>query len=243
MRARPAAGGQVLAPAATGAEAVRESPVWMVRMTEASEKARGKRMGRPPVVDNARAYILKIASQFFGKNGYERSTIAQLAQGMNMSKAFIYHYFTSKEQIIDEISLDTQKRLIERSARRVAQSDDAMEKIRLYMLEHAEFIQDNYYEMRVLDYTFAGQMSKEVEIVARRNNADYRAVLVDLFRKGMEAGQIRAEDPAIAAQAVFSLVHAISRWYKPDSDPLPAAHYADRFFTMISTGIRAEPRS
>jgi AcrR family transcriptional regulator len=212
-------------------------------MTEAVEKTRKKRMGRPPLIDNARAYILKISSQFFGKNGYERSTIAQLAQGMNMSKAFIYHYFTSKEQIIDEIALDTQKRLIERSMQRIAQSDDVIEKIRLFMLEHAEFIQDNYYEVRALDYTFAGQMSKEVEIVARRNNADYRAILVDLFRQGMEAGEIRAEDPAVAAQAVFSLVHSISRWYKPDSDPLPAAHYADKFFAMISTGIRTEPRA
>lgn len=195
-----------------------------------------RKVGRPPTVEDPRAYILKVSAKFFSERGFEGSSLTKLAAGMKMSKAFIYHYFSTKEQLIDEITLDTQIRLIDRTRRRLAESDSYAEKVRLFMVEHAEFLDENFHEMRAANYSFAGNMSEQVAVKARQNNADYLRVIVDVFNAGTAAGELVADNPPLSARAVFSLIHSLSRWYRPGSEK-PAVVYANEFFGILAKGI------
>lgn len=195
-----------------------------------------RKAGRPPTIEDPRAYILKVSAKFFSERGFEGSSLTKLAAGMKMSKAFIYHYFSTKEQLIDEITLDTQVRLIERTRERLAGSDSYAEKVRLFMVEHAEFLDENFHEMRAANYSFAGNMSERVAVKARQNNADYLHILVDVFNAGTAAGELAADSPPLSARAVFSLIHSLSRWYRPGMEKSAGA-YADDFFHILARGI------
>lgn len=195
-----------------------------------------RKVGRPPTVEDPRAYILKVSAKFFSERGFAGSSLTKLAAGMKMSKAFIYHYFNTKEQLIDEITLDTQMRLMERTRQRLAESDSYAEKVRLFMVEHAAFLDENFHEMRAADYSFADNMSEWVAVKARQNNAEYLRIIVDVFKAGTAAGELVADNPPLSARAVFSLIHSLSRWYRPGSGK-PAVAYADEFFDIIAKGI------
>ncbi|MEM8853400.1 MAG: TetR/AcrR family transcriptional regulator [Pseudomonadota bacterium] len=50
--------------------------------------------------DAKRAMILKAAAGVFAKEGYDRASVAQVAQACSISKASIYHYYTSKDDLL-----------------------------------------------------------------------------------------------------------------------------------------------
>lgn len=74
-------------------------------------------------------------------------------------------------------------------------------------------------------------------MVVRQADTDYRTSLIEIFEAGVAEGAIVSEDPAISARVVFSVAHAISRWYRPDRDPNPAVHYAEKFFKVLVEGL------
>ena len=53
--------------------------------------------------EEKRHAILKTAAKFFAKNGYDRSSMSQLAIECGVSKALIYHYYDSKEALLYDI--------------------------------------------------------------------------------------------------------------------------------------------
>ena len=61
-------------------------------------------------------------------------------------------------------------------------------------------------------------------------------IIVDVFNAGTEAGELAADNPPLSARAVFSLIHSLSRWYRPGSEK-PAVAYANEFFDILAKGI------
>lgn len=66
---------------------------------------RHKDLARAQAKDHAekRQAILATAAEFFADNGYDRSSMNQLATACGVSKALIYHYYDSKEALLFDI--------------------------------------------------------------------------------------------------------------------------------------------
>ena len=65
-------------------------------------------MSRPIAKDHdeKRSHILKIAARVFAEQGYARASMSQVAKECGISKANIYHYYSSKDALLFDI-LDT----------------------------------------------------------------------------------------------------------------------------------------
>lgn len=65
-------------------------------------------MARPIAKDHdeKRAHILKVAARVFAEQGFARASMAQVAKDCGISKANIYHYYSSKDALLFDI-LDT----------------------------------------------------------------------------------------------------------------------------------------
>jgi TetR/AcrR family transcriptional regulator len=53
--------------------------------------------------DDKRRAILATATELFAEHGYDRSSIAEVAKACGVSKALLYHYYTSKEVLLHDI--------------------------------------------------------------------------------------------------------------------------------------------
>ena len=53
--------------------------------------------------DAKRTAILQKAATHFADHGYDRSSVNQVAEACGISKALIYHYYDSKEQLLYDI--------------------------------------------------------------------------------------------------------------------------------------------
>jgi TetR/AcrR family transcriptional regulator, cholesterol catabolism regulator len=50
-----------------------------------------------------RAEILAVAADLFAQNGYERTTVRDIGDAAGILSGSLYHHFTSKDQILEEI--------------------------------------------------------------------------------------------------------------------------------------------
>lgn len=55
--------------------------------------------------DDRREAIIETAARLYGESGFRGSSIADLAIACGMSKSLLYHYFSSKEDILYEIMI------------------------------------------------------------------------------------------------------------------------------------------
>lgn len=53
--------------------------------------------------DDKRQHILKVAAEVFAREGIERASMNEVARGCGISKANIYHYYSSKDDLIFDI--------------------------------------------------------------------------------------------------------------------------------------------
>ena len=62
-------------------------------------------MSRPIAKDHdeKRTHILKVAARVFAEQGFARASMAQVAKDCGISKANIYHYYSSKDALLFDI--------------------------------------------------------------------------------------------------------------------------------------------
>ena len=71
---------------------------------------RSKKEGQRPAVYDRKSEIYQKALDLFIKKGYDATPMSMIAKVLGMSKANLYYYFSSKEDLLYQIHLDDLKR-------------------------------------------------------------------------------------------------------------------------------------
>ena len=82
-----------------------------------------------PLVDDKRRRILDAALRVFAERGYHGTAVPEVAQAAKVSTGTLYHYFESKELLVNEVYRDAKTRL--RSSLL-----DALPKLDPYQMDH-----------------------------------------------------------------------------------------------------------
>ena len=77
--------------------------------------------------------ILKQAKKLFAKNGYEGTTMDEIASKSNANKALIYYHFKSKENLYSCILKDSVNAIYDYLINKRDESDDPKEALRIYI--------------------------------------------------------------------------------------------------------------
>src|SRR5690349_12244108 len=109
-------------------------------MTETGKKT----LGRPPTMPAPRETILASAARLFGERGFEQTSLMDVARAVGVSKAAVYHYFQSKQVLYDEIVIGLLEGLADHVAERVRAEPDPAQRLKTFMLAHADYFDQNY---------------------------------------------------------------------------------------------------
>src|SRR3546814_3038960 len=116
-------------------------------MPDRPVSAKRPRAGRAPTLAAPRERILEEAARLFARSGYENSSVADLAAAIGVSKAAIYHYYTTKQDIYDAIILEVLRGMTAAVSQAVAQAPTARERLRQFMLAHARYFEDHHAQL------------------------------------------------------------------------------------------------
>ncbi|TKT69642.1 TetR/AcrR family transcriptional regulator [Aquamicrobium sp. LC103] len=187
----------------------------MTRSPSSSNPDASVRLGRPPKLDDARARILAEAAALFAEQGYETSSLSELAARLGLTKPAIYHYYSSKQDLFDAVILETLTGLVANVEEALADTTGPCEKLRRFMVGHARYFaghRDGFVTMLV---GFGGMKNtefREDSLVLRRR---YEQLLRDIVSEGVETGAFRQVDPVVTARAILSMLSWMVRWFQP----------------------------
>lgn len=90
---------------------------------------------RAKTYDDKRQLILERATELFARHGFHGTSVADIADACGASKALIYHYFDSKEQVLYELLTGFIEMFQIRLERAVNKAAKPPERLRAYMRE------------------------------------------------------------------------------------------------------------
>lgn len=199
-----------------------------------------RRQGRPPVIENAYDRILDEASLLFGQRGYENSSLGDVANSIGISKAAIFHYFPTKQDIYDAIIVRTLKGLMETVSAAVAGEPAGLSRLRRFMLAHAAYFEDNFWAFATMLVGYGGMADSLLKEEALTLRDQYEKLLRQIISDGMEAGQLKAVDVAATGRGILSLLNWMARWFKPGLGST-AAEAAESYFDIFIRGLQRGP--
>lgn len=182
-----------------------------------------------------RQTILARASRLFAESGYERTSLKDVAQAVGLSKAAIYHYFATKQEIYEAIVETLLSELHDYVASQVDLQIDHPSRLKAFMMAHADYFERHYAEFITLLHGVSGignpQTPRQIEVRDR-----YEGLLRGLLAEGETAGAFSGCNVADTARAILSMLNWMSRWFDPKG-PKRAAILAADFFEVFYCGL------
>ncbi|KAB2680302.1 MULTISPECIES: TetR/AcrR family transcriptional regulator [Alphaproteobacteria] len=194
------------------------------------------RMGRPPVLENARDRILDEAAVLFGEGGFDNGSMNVVAERLGVSKAAVYHYFDTKQSVYDAIIVRTLEGLLEHVSRAVAASTTADGKLKSFMVSHAGYFEKNYWGFVCMLIGYGGMANPGLKSEANQLRIEYESILRGILREGMATGAFREADVTISSHSVLSMLNWMVRWFKPGGQKR-AETVAAEYFDLLTNGL------
>lgn len=167
-----------------------------------------------------RRQILEAAVKVFAEKGFHASRVRDIAEEAGIAYGLVYHYFESKEDLLESIFRTTWTEMLAR-VREVEQAGvPAAEEVRqVSALILRTWRRDpNLVRVLVREITRNQHVQREVEEISEAMKA-----LEGIVRRGQESGEFRADlDPRLAAAIFYgALEEVLSGWVLgqlPDRD-------------------------
>jgi AcrR family transcriptional regulator len=148
-----------------------------------------------------RARILEVAEEHFRRIGYHKTSVADIASELGMSRADVYRFFPSRDAINESICRRVVNEVADIAFAIARTNAPALEKLfRLLTAVHQHNKTNLIKERRMHDMIVAAMQENRAIIKAHIERMV--TIFEAIIREGTEAGELKVEDPAEAARAV-----------------------------------------
>jgi len=189
------------------------------------------------VLTEKRLVIAHGAAELFFKNGFNETSISQIAQKAGIGKSTIYDYFESKDEIILLLLDEPLAEVRDRAAVIAANQDSSVNRIGKILSMHLDVLMRDKAFIFKLSFEFqrlpiAVQARHEVKRQA------YQDLLLHLIEEGIRNGEFRDVDPDMVLKILLSILSSILLTTRPTGTPQEMLQKA---IDVILNGILEEP--
>jgi AcrR family transcriptional regulator len=159
--------------------------------------------------EHTRERIVGAAASLFVRKGYIATSIADLAQAVEVTKGALYHHFESKEAIFFAVIEKIRVTWRDSVARKVVSSHDAIDRLSALLDNHALFLQRNEAFCLVLNgmMTELEGVKPDLAAALQQVYGELTRFVEQIIRKGQAAGQVRSDiDAALAALTIVGML-------------------------------------
>jgi len=186
--------------------------------------------------EGKRRAILAAAAAAFTERGYHETSLADLAERLNVTKPTLYYYIASKEAMLVAIAssaLADAELQLERSR---TEGGDALEALRIFARFYVAGMTTDFGRclLAVRHTRLAPATQRKMDLRFRRIDAMVRALIED----GVRDGAIRTCDVRVATFALFGAMNGVPHWYDARG-PLGVEATGDALFDIFARGLAA----
>ena len=174
--------------------------------------------GRQHIRSGRLEIILQSAARCFNRKGYQATKMGDIAHDLGVSKAALYYYVKSKEEIIFQCHSAALDVAMEGIQMAEALPDPADVKLYVALRHFIEGMTDRLKGCVVLT---EGMLSARLyrELVRRRD--EYERRLRRIVEAGVASDAFAPCDPKMVVLAMLGAMNWIPRWYSPDGERTP----------------------
>lgn len=180
--------------------------------------------------------VLHAAVQSFNERGFHATSLDDVAVSLNVTKPTIYHYFSSKDEILFEcVRLGLEG--VREAARAVEESGGSgLERLKALMHDYAIVMTKDFgmCVTRTADHELSPESRKRFRVLKREIDATVRRVVED----GMKDGSLRQGDARIVTFTIAGALNWVARWFDPKG-PLSAETIAEGVVDTLVGGLAA----
>jgi AcrR family transcriptional regulator len=199
---------------------------------------------QPPVRRGRPGYdqetVLRRAVELFNRQGYDATSMGDLARELGLSKSAIYHHVDSKEQLLSAALDEALGALTSAVDEALDPAGGTPAAVRLrQVLERSVRILVEHRPAVTLLLRVHGNSAVEVAALERRRRLDER--LAGLVAEAAAEGAVRTDvAPELISRLVFGLVNSLVEWYRPDG-PVDVDTLARSITVLAFDGLRVPP--
>jgi TetR/AcrR family transcriptional regulator, cholesterol catabolism regulator len=178
--------------------------------------------GRSLGLEERRRYLLDASARLFEQRGFHGTSMQDIAGELGITKAALYHYVQSKDDLLHEIHEAFVTTMIEQAREHIDAHPDPVDQVRFCVLsifravaDHGPYVRAFFQDRRALEGEdwYRGVQAKHDE---------YIALVVDCLRRGAAAGVFALPaGPEMAARFLFGACNWSYQWLEPDGEIAP----------------------
>jgi AcrR family transcriptional regulator len=164
--------------------------------------------------------IFAEAVRIFRQKGYHATSMQNIADAVGLQKGSLYHYISSKEELLFRIFERSTGALTQQLEEIIAAKDSPTDKLRraiqahlVALCEQLDIYSVYISERRALSGRYHAKVRAEGEKHAR--------LLEQIIQQGIAGKDFRALDAKMAAHAILGMCNWLYQWYSPDGRLTP----------------------
>jgi AcrR family transcriptional regulator len=174
--------------------------------------------------DRRKAEIVKTATEILSRVGYQGMSLEDVAERTDIAKATLYHYFSSKDELVaaalEVLTQDVLRRLNER---REAEGDvSAVDLLAALIDEQVLILTETQPEVATVfswPKTWPESFDESLKDMRRRHDAVFRQEV----ERGVADGSFTCPNINVAMQCLHGILNQSSVWIRPQTtDPAAA---------------------
>ena len=191
-------------------------------------------MSRPKNLQKSQE-LYRVIARLFACRGYHATSMREIAHELGMNKSSLYHYFTSKEDILFKLMNDAMDDALATLQEICVTDISPEEKLKKVLGFYTQYYAGDQ-ERIILLVNEMNSLNDESRSLLTQKQRHYVQLIQSILKELAEHGKMKRIDPAIATFAFFGMVHYTVKWYHKDG-PVPLDQLAQMFIEIFNTGI------
>jgi len=159
------------------------------------------------------AQIYDVAATLICAKGYDATSVNDIADAMNLTKAGLYHYIDGKQGLLFNVMSFALERLEEDVIAPALSEVDATLRLESIIRNHSMIIMRGSSPMTILMDEVAGLTDEQqAEVLTRK--LGYYAVVRNTLKELEKEGRLNEINPSTAAHSLIGMILYLSRWYR-----------------------------
>jgi TetR/AcrR family transcriptional regulator, cholesterol catabolism regulator len=190
--------------------------------------------------NSRRDELLELAATMFAARGLRATTVRDIADGAGILSGSLYHHFSSKEEMVDELLRGFLDRLFARYSEIMDSLPNPLERLKGLFMASFEAIEHQHAQV-VIYQDEAKRLSSQPRFSYIEDmNRQQRKMWVEVLNQGIDEGYFRPDlDVDLVYRFIRDTTWVSVQWYQPGG-PLTAQQVGRQYLAIVLGGITAD---
>lgn len=183
--------------------------------------------------------LLSVAADLMAVQGYDQTSVRDVARETGFSLAGMYYYFQSKEDLLFQIQHRTFASLLEEQEGIISSGGSAEERLCQFVQNHLSFYTRHFSEMKVCTFEMHSLKDERYTTIESLRRQNFKIAMEIVREIVKDSG--RPDDGGEAVRHytlfIFGMLNWIFMWFDPDRDA-PLEKLSDELVHLALHGLR-----